>query len=62
MKKVLEGIKGASNLMNKAITPEVLKAMNSEQRALFDEAKKAGSLEEIKTMSKKLEKLNQNYK
>lgn len=60
--KVLQGLEAATSMMNESVTPEIIAAMNSDQIELFEEAKKAGSLDEIKAMSRKLEKLNQNYK
>ena len=62
MKKLLEGLQAATAMMNKSVTTEVLEAMNEEQRQLFEEAKRAGSLTEIKAMVDKMNKLNQNYK
>lgn len=60
--KILEAIPAANQMLNMAVTPEVLEAMNEEQKAIFNEAKEAGSMKEIKAMTDKLEKLNKNYR
>lgn len=60
--KVLEGLQGATALLNEHMTPEIEAAMTDEQRELLAEAREATSTRQLKKMADKLEKLNENLR
>ena len=60
--ELLSGIEKAMTLVNEQMTEEVLSKMTPEQLELLAEARKASSKEELKTMTDKLVKINEQMK
>jgi len=54
--KVLDGLKGAEDILNNMLTPEILKQMTPEQREEIASAKKGINNKDLQEASRKLEK------
>lgn len=60
--KLLEAIEAGNSLMNKFVTPEVEKNMTPEQLDLLEEAREVSGKNNLKRLSKKLERINETLR